>query len=270
MKKILILLILLNAVKHSWGQGEFETTKFSVEMDSTFILREYLISKHLADSAYQINDYISAIQIYEELLQKGEAAEIYYNLGNCYYKVDNIAKAILNYERALLLQPGNENVRINLELANAKTIDKIVAIPDVFFVSWIENMSKMMSSDSWAKISVVFFIFLLILLGFYFFIKSSRFQKIGFIGAILCFFVVLVANIFAFQLRKRLLSHNEAIVLLPSVIVRSTPSDSGTSLFILHEGTKVNIKDNLMHEWKEIVLEDGKVGWIPSSAIEII
>lgn len=89
------------------------------------------------------NDYASAIQIYESLLTKGEAAEIYYNLGNSYYKTDDIAKAILNYERALLLQPGNADVRANLEIARSKTIDKVVSVPDIFFVLGL-NLDKLL------------------------------------------------------------------------------------------------------------------------------
>ena len=98
------------------------------------------VTKAEGDSAYMRNDYISAIQIYEALLGKGEAADVYYNLGNSYYKAGDIAKAILNYERALLLQPGNSDIRANLEIARSKTIDKVEAVPEIFFVSWINSL----------------------------------------------------------------------------------------------------------------------------------
>ena len=98
--------------------------------------QENSVTKAEGDSAYVKNDYASAIQIYEALLKEGEAAEVYYNLGNSYYKAGDIAKAILNYERALLIQPGNADIRANLEIARAKTIDKVIPVPEVFFVSW--------------------------------------------------------------------------------------------------------------------------------------
>ena len=100
--------------------------------------------------------------------------------------------------------------------------------------------------------------------------KSAALKKAGFAGALSMLFLCVVCNVFAGQQKKERLSQDAAIVLTPSITVRSTPSESGTSLFVLHEGHKVEIKDNSMHEWKEIILEDGKVGWVPASAIEII
>ena len=103
-------------------------------------VQENSVTKAEGDSAYVKNDYASAIQIYEALLKEGEAAEVYYNLGNSYYKAGDIAKAILNYERALLIQPGNADIRANLEIARAKTIDKVIPVPEVFFVSWTKSL----------------------------------------------------------------------------------------------------------------------------------
>ena len=185
---------------------------------------------------------------------------MYYNLGNSYYKADDIAKAILNYERALLLQPGNADIRANLEVARSKTIDKVVPVPEIFFVSWTKSLINSLSVDAWAKLGVVFFVLLLVSLYLFFFSKQIVGKKAGFIAGIVFLIFVVLSNVFAAQQKKELVDRNEAIVLSPSVTVRSTPSESGTSLFILHEGRKVEIKDNSMREWKEIRLEDGKVG----------
>lgn len=228
------------------------------------------VTKAEGDSAYMRNDYASAIQIYENLLKQGEAAEVYYNLGNSYYKADDIAKAILNYERALLLQPGNADIRVNLEIARSKTIDKVVSVPDIFFVSWTKSLINSLSVDAWAKCGVVFFILLLVSLYLFFFSKQIIWKKTGFIAGIAFLVFVVLSNVFASQQKSELTNRSTAIVLSPSVTVRSTPSESGTSLFILHEGHKVEIKDNSMREWKEIRLEDGKVGWVPSISIEVI
>lgn len=227
-------------------------------------------TKAEGDSAYTKNNFASAIQIYEALLSKGEAAEIYYNLGNSYYKVDNIAKAILNYERALLLQPGNADIRANLEVARAKTIDKVEPVPEIFFVSWTKALINSMSVDAWATCGVICFILLIVSLYLFIFSKQIVLKKLGFICGLLFLIIVILANVFATNQKDRLLNRDSAIVMNPSVTVRSTPNESGTSLFILHEGSKVNIKDDSMKEWKEIRLEDGKVGWVPASSIEVI
>lgn len=228
------------------------------------------VKKAEGDSAYLKNDYASAIQIYETLLKQGEAAELYYNLGNSYYKADDIAKAILNYERALLMQPGNADIRANLEIARAKTIDKVIPVPEIFFVSWTKSLINSLDIDAWARVGVVCFLLLLVSLYLFFFSKQIARKKIGFITGIIFLVAVALANVFAFQQKDELLNRNNAIVLTPSVTVRSTPSESGTSLFILHEGRKVEVKDSSMREWREIRLEDGKVGWVPVSSIEVI
>ncbi|WP_221657626.1 tetratricopeptide repeat protein [Bacteroides salyersiae] len=227
-------------------------------------------TKAEGDSAYMKNDYASAIQIYEALLNRGEAADIYYNLGNSYYKAGDIAKAILNYERALLLQPGNGDIRANLEIARSKTVDKVEPVPEIFFVSWTKSLINSMSVDSWAVCGVVCFILLIVSLYLFIFSKQIVLKKSGFISGIVFLVVTILANVFASQQKDGLMNRNSAIVVNPSVTVRSTPSESGTSLFILHEGHKVDVKDGSMKDWKEIRLEDGKVGWVPASAIEII
>ena len=228
------------------------------------------VSKREGDSAYMRNDFASAIQIYEALLKKGEAAEVYYNLGNSYYKADDIAKAILNYERALLLQPGNNDIRVNLDVARSKTVDKMESVPEIFFISWTKALIYSMSVNTWAILGIVCFILLIISLYFFIFSKQIVWKKAGFVMGIIFLVIVVLANAFAAEQKEDLLNRDKAIIMNPSVTVRSTPNESGTSLFVLHEGSKVSIKDALMKDWKEIRLEDGKVGWVPTSSIEII
>ena len=228
------------------------------------------VTKAEGDSAYVNNDFASAIQIYESLLQKGEAPEIYYNLGNSYYKMDDIARAILNYERALLLSPGNADIRANLEIARSKAIDKVTPIPEIFFVTWIKSLVNSQSSDAWARTGIVSFLLFLVSLAIFLFTQHIKWKKVGFSASVLLLVVTVLSNVFASQQKNFLTERNDAIILSPSVTVRSTPSESGTSLFILHEGRKVEIKDNSMREWKEIRMEDGKVGWVPASSVEVI
>ena len=228
------------------------------------------ITKQDGDSAYMRNDYVTAIHVYEELLRRGESAEVYYNLGNSYYKADNIAKAILNYERALLLEPGNTDIRANLEVARSKTVDEIISVPELFFIAWVKALINILSVDEWARIGIVFFILLLVSFCIFLLSKQSILKKVSFIISLIFLVFTFLSNIFAYQQKKNLEYHNYAIILSPSVTVRSAPSESGTSLFVLHEGHKVEIKDDSMRAWKEIRLEDGKVGWVPVSSIERI
>lgn len=277
MKKIWILTIILMASVTLFGQDAILNDSVSSDSltksdTSAFSAAKQIVNatKAEGDSAYIKNDFASAIQIYESLLQQGEAPEIYYNLGNCYYKTDDIARAILNYERALLLSPGNADIRANLEIARSKTIDKVTPVPEIFFITWIKSLVNSQSSDAWARTGIVSFLLLLVSLAIFFFTQHIKWKKIGFSAAILFLIVTVLSNLFASQQESYLTDRNDAIILSPSVTVRSTPSESGTSLFILHEGRKVEIKDNSMREWKEIRLEDGKVGWVPSSSIEVI
>ncbi|MCM0237928.1 tetratricopeptide repeat protein [Bacteroides fragilis] len=278
MKKILFFTLGLLVAVTSFGQDSLVTDSTQrMEGDSVNIRNTEFSSSKLedatkseGDSAYIRNDFASAIQIYESLLRKGDAADVYYNLGNSYYKVNEIAKAILNYERALLLQPGNGDIRANLEIARSKTVDKVETVPEVFFVTWTKALINSMSVDAWAVCGVVSFLLLIVSLYFFIFSKQVVLKKVGFITGIVFLIVVVMTNVFAFKQKKELLNRDSAIIMNPSVTVRSTPSENGTSLFILHEGHKVDIKDSSMKDWKEIRLEDGKVGWVPVSSIEII
>lgn len=275
MKKICFIICLiwaagfLSAQELAGDTLSADTTSVSRE-DFSILNRAESLSKAAGDSAYMQNDYLAAIQIYESLLRQGESAEVYYNLGNSYYKSGDIARAILNYERALLLQPGNGDIRVNLEIARAKTVDKVTPVPEIFFIGWFKSLINSQSIDAWARWGIACFILLLVLLCLFFYSKSARVKKVGFFGGLVLLIVVVLCNVFAGQQKKALTERNKAIVLSPSVTVRSTPSESGTSLFIIHEGHKVEIKDDTMREWKEIRLEDGKVGWLPAAAIEII
>ncbi|HIZ90512.1 MAG TPA: tetratricopeptide repeat protein [Candidatus Bacteroides merdavium] len=280
MKKIWILILMLAVSSTIFAQDAIlnDSTMQQSEGDtltadaSAFSAAKQMVNvtKAEGDSAYVNNDFASAIQIYESLLQKGEAPEIYYNLGNSYYKMDDIARAILNYERALLLSPGNADIRANLEIARSKAIDKVTPIPEIFFVTWIKSLVNSQSSDAWARTGIVSFLLFLVSLAIFLFTQHIKWKKVGFSASVLLLVVTVLSNVFASQQKNFLTERNDAIILSPSVTVRSTPSESGTSLFILHEGRKVEIKDNSMREWKEIRLEDGKVGWVPASSVEVI
>ena len=227
-------------------------------------------TKSEADSAYAAGHYQKAAAIYEQLLNQGASADLYYNLGNAYYRSENITRAVLNYERALLLSPGDRDIRFNLQLARSKTIDKIVPESEMFFVTWYHSLVNLMSVDGWAMTAIVSLALLIVLFLIYLFSEEVWLRKVGFFGGFALLLVFVLSNIFANAQKQELLHRKGAIVVASSVAVKSTPARNGTDLFILHEGTKVVITDGSMKDWKEIRLADGKEGWIESKKIELI
>ncbi|MDR1005024.1 MAG: tetratricopeptide repeat protein [Prevotellaceae bacterium] len=274
MKKIFLFMLCLQAAITTRGQEAVAVpvndSLAAPQPTTAAAPQQYDELKAAGDSAYMHNDYAAAIERYEALLKEGESPVLYYNLGNSYYKSDDIARAVLNYERALLLAPGNADIRANLEIARAKTVDKVMPVPRIFFVAWTMSLINMLGADQWGRVAVVAFFLLLASFCLYLLAKQVRWKKAGFIVMIACLVVTLLGNLFAFQQKRKLTERNDAIVLTPSATVRSTPSESGTSLFVLHEGRKVEVKDRTMRNWWEIRLEDGKVGWLPAESIEII
>ena len=233
-------------------------------------LSGHAVTKAEADSAYIRGQYQQAIKDYEMLLKQGASADLYYNLGNAYYRSENITRAVLNYERALLLSPGDRDVRFNLQIARAKTIDKIVPESEMFFFTWYRSLVNLMSVDAWAWTALIALALLIVLLLVYLFSERIWLRKIGFFGGFVLLILFALSNLFAWQQKQDLLFRKGAIVISPSVTVKSTPAKNGTDLFILHEGTKVSITDGTMKGWMGIRIADGKEGWIESNMIEEI
>ena len=228
------------------------------------------VTKEEADSAYAQGHYQQAAKYYEELLQSGVSVDIYYNLGNAYYRMDEMPRAVLNYERALLLSPGDRDVRFNLQMARSKTIDKITPESEMFFVTWYHSLVNLTSVDGWARIALVTLALAIVLALLYLFASRIWLRKLGFYGAFGLLIVFIVANYFAFAQKRSFTSRSGAIIMAPAATVKSTPAKQGTDLFILHEGTKVNITDGSMRQWKRIRVADGQEGWVETSQLEII
>ncbi len=260
-------LILLFAMPLFAQEGDtLSAQSFSFGADST----RTELSKALADSAYSAGDYATAVDLYERLLTEGESAALHYNLGNAYYKEEDMAHAILNYERALRLDPSNKDIRFNLDLARSKTIDRVSEKMEIFFVRWFHDFANMLPINTWAWVAIVTFLLFICSLAVFIFGRKRGVKKLFFIFACLFLVLSMCANGIGFSQKKRLTVRDTAIVMDPSVVVRSTPSATGTELFVLHEGRKVTIKDNAMTAWKEIELEDGNVGWIEAKSLEVI
>lgn len=227
--------------------------------------------RHLLDSAnqrYSEGRYQKAIELYQRVLAKGkEAPGIYYNLGNAYYKSNQLAPAILNYERARLRDPNNDDIEYNLELARQQITDRIEQIPDFFITRWIRQFINLLSSDQWARMSMFTFLAFLVLFSLYLYTRNIGIKKGAFWVSILAVFLSASSFVFSMQQKKDILNSEEAIVFEPKVVVRSSPAQSGTELFVIHEGTKVYVEDQVSG-WYEIRLSDGSQGWLRQQSVE--
>ena len=220
-----------------------------------------------ANAFYATEEYDKAISAYEQILEEGKvSAKLYFNLGNAYYKAGNINNAILNYERAKLLAPQDEDIQFNLELANQYVVTKIDELPKPFFTRWKQRIINLFPADSWSLISITAFIFFLGLLGLFLFSRRVGVKRFAFWTGIVFVLVSAFSFSFAAQQKKELVKRNQAIVFCPRVTVKSSPAKSGTDLFLLYEGVKVQVTDSL-NTWKEIRLNDGNEGWLPDSCI---
>ena len=228
------------------------------------------VTKNNADTEYQKGNYQQAIRDYEEILKNGESAEIYFNLGNAYYRTDNITKAVLNYERARLLSPGDDDINFNLQFARSKTIDKITPQSEMFFVTWYKSLVNFTSVDNWAKTGILCIVMALLLVLLYLFGPQLMLRKIGFFGGLAFFVIFLLSNLFAFQQKQALDNRTGAIIMTPSVNIKKTPAKNSADQFVLHEGTRVDIIDKGMTDWRCIRVGDGREGWIETKAIEEI
>lgn len=228
------------------------------------------ITKQNADDEYAKGNYQQAIKDYQEILKTGVSSEIYYNLGNAYYRTDNITQALLAYERALQLSPGDNDIRFNLQYARSKTIDKITPETEMFFVTWYHSLVNFTSVDRWANTAIVFIVMALLLILVFLFAPQMWARKSGFYGSAAFLLLFAFANLFAFQQKHELETKQGAIVIAPTVNVKKTPAASGTDVFVIHEGTRVDITDRGMKQWRGIKLADGREGWLKTSQIEEI
>jgi len=223
-----------------------------------------------ANTAYINGDFRAAAEAYEKLLADGfVSVKLYYNLANACFKEGRLGQAILFYRRALRLAPGSGDIRYNLSVAEARTKDNIERIPEFFFVSWMRSVRHTMGCTAWTLLSLLFLAGALALFLLYLLAPRLSLRKTGFYGTLAAAVLFVVAMSFAASSRRELLDRSEAVVMSASVAVKSSPDKSATDLFLLHEGTVVRIAGRL-GEWCEIVIDDGKKGWIENRKIEVI
>jgi len=223
-----------------------------------------------ANQLYASNEFIKAQKIYENLVGQGfESPELYFNLGNACYKNQELTKAILYFEKASLLAPNDEEIQFNLELVNQFVVDKIVPLPRPFFLKWGQSILNIFTASGWAFLSILTFIFMLGLAALFIFSRTLSIRKISFSVSILFLAISILSLVLAGKQKSKLTNRNHAVIFATTVTVKSSPSESGTDLFVIHEGLKVEIKEEL-GSWADIKLEDGNTGWVKKMVFEKI
>ena len=224
----------------------------------------------LGVASYSSGNYEQALQFWMDIYNTGyRSASLNYNIGNTYFKMNDIPNAILFFERAYLLDPADENINYNLEVARTLVVDRFQEIPELFFIKWYKLISLILSTNTWAIISISGFILCLLFLSLYIYSSKYSLKVLGFWLALSLIVISLVSISFSIKNKSLVYSGNTAIIMDPQVAGKSSPDISGTDLFVLHEGTKVMIGDKV-GEWYEIKLSDGNKGWIPAGSVNII
>lgn len=220
----------------------------------------------MANAAYGDASYSEAIDNYEALIERGEESwEVYYNLGAAYFKAGDIGRAILNTERAARLSPANDDVTHNLQVLNAHTKDRIETLPEFFLVEWATTMRDSLKPDSWTMAMLVF-VALTLLCGVMWVLRKGRkFMAYGIV------FLVLALSAYGFSHSSyaRVMGGDDAIVLNTAAVVRSSPEATGKEIFVLHQGTKVEVQ-NEYGNYTEVTIASGNKGWIATKDIEMI
>lgn len=221
-----------------------------------------------ANAYYNEAIYDSALMIYTDILSQGYSSdELYYNLGNTYFKLKDIPSAILYYEKALKINSSDEDTQHNLQIANNMIVDKIEVLPELFFRVWWNTFYTLLSANAWAYISVVILLFTLLSAYLYFTSFNIKLRKLAFFSGIILLFLTVISFGLASQKHYYTQQTNEAIVFVPTITIKSSPAQSSIDLFVLHEGTKLRILDNA-NGWTKIKIANGSIGWIPQDVIK--
>jgi tetratricopeptide (TPR) repeat protein len=222
------------------------------------------------NQAYNEGLYDSAIQVYSKVLEEGlESYELYYNMGNAYFKNNQLPSAILYYEKAKKIAPNDEDVNFNLSIANSMIVDKIEQVPEMFYKRWWNYFYNAFSEDTWTFLSLVSWIIFLFFTGLFLITKSRGTKKLAFYLGLL--FLLITIGTFGLSSQKYYYTkeNKEAIIFTPTITAKSSPTQSSVDLFVIHEGTKVQIMDEVQG-WVKIKIRNGSIGWLPGDSVKRI
>ena len=259
---MLALLATFTAVAQQQEQSVAEQT-VAVEFDNMTLWER-------GNQSYIDGDYAAAVTAYQAIENRGySSARLYYNMGNAYYKQGQIGRAILYYNRALVISPSMDDARHNLEIAEAQTKDNIAVVPEFFLNRYMRTLRSAISCSAWSVMSVAFFGVMLLFLLIFLLGSRIKVRKVGFYGAVVSLLLFVVVTIFGVSARNSIIDRPAAIVMSSAISVKSSPDRAATDLFVLHEGTKVEVSSEV-DGWSEITIADGKKGWTESAHLERI
>jgi len=242
------------------------TTMPGIDLDHADIDSLYLN----ANSLYQHGQYEPALEQYNAVILSGkESSDLYYNMGNAAYRSNSIGHAILYYEKALKLEPAHEDAIHNLDFVSRYRLDTFEEVPVLFLGAWITGFVHLFPEQTWSILALIFFMIILSGLLVYFFSRRMVLKKSGFISGLAALLLFVITISAALSRHRDVVNPDTGIILAPSVVVRSSPSESGTELFILHEGTKINVNEEVS-DWQNIKVIDGREGWIMAGDFEAI
>lgn len=245
MKKLVFLFVLIGSCFLGFGQ----------DLQASF---------EDGNALYEEKKYNEAIEKYKIITDAGlESAALYYNLGNAYFKTNQLSKAILNYERATRLDPNDDDIRQNLNIANDATIDRFETLPEPMLKTAYQSIFRALQPGTWGVLALLFLI--LMLIGTYFYLYTAK-RREGFSVGVFCFLLGIVSLWLGYAHLSNLRNYRPGIVTATSTYVKSGPGEKAEDVFILHEGTKATVTE-YYNNWKKIKLPDGKIGWISAKDI---
>jgi len=222
------------------------------------------------NKAYQDKKFNQAVIAYQKVISLGyESSGLYYNLGNAYFKMDSLPEAILFYEKARKLNPGDEDILFNLKIVNSKIVDKIDVLPELFYIRYWKEIRSYYSRDQWAVAGITGLILFLSFAGVYLLSRRLLFRKFAFWAGLAGFVFVIFSLVFSWQSHSNMKNQKEAIVFQDAVMVKSSPDSASTDIFVVHAGTKVRVEDKV-GEWLKVSIANGSVGWVESLTLRMI
>lgn len=222
------------------------------------------------NKAFQEKKYNQAALNYLSVIREGyESSALYFNLGNAYFKMDSLPQAILYYEKARQLNPGDEDILFNLRIVNAKIVDKIDVLPELFYVRYWNQIRSYFSRDQWAIAGITGMVIFFVLAGIYLLNRRPVIRKFAFWTGVVAFVFVVFSVVFSWQSHSNLEREKEAVVFEDAVMVKSSPDKGSMDIFVVHAGTKVKVEDQV-GDWLKIVIANGSVGWVESVTLRMI
>lgn len=223
-----------------------------------------------ANQAYQSGNFLQAIEQYEHLLQQGYRSEaLYYNLGNSYYRVNKLGLAVLNYERARLLDPTDADTKHNLQVVRNRLQDKIEPLPEFFLSKWWNGLRSQLSTNIWSAVALTLLWLGIAGLSVWLLGKVRFYKKWGFIAGIGLLLLSLLGFALANSRKQAIQNSGRAVILQPEIPLQSAPDPKSKIVLPLHEGTTIHFLDKI-GDWHKVMLENGEQGWLPKGGFERI